>query len=243
MLGAISNLMEQMQILERDYNDLQRRFVDLQKCSRFFESQITKERALNFYEGHFCFEIQAWPNEKLQMEKEVDSLRKLLLILCKQSRYQNEQLDLSRREVNVLIRSQSAGFVENERLLNLWNSDQQKTALEMVSSLPRKETQHLENCVVKILRARLVEKNLSYFEGLAKLRFFCCWARVVRERKRKQDLNKRACILAVQMQRRLGTNLFVRMRAWFTWVLMRRRKIRTIRDRCIREISAPISTF
>ena len=183
LLESIANLTKQLQLLDNDYNSLRTRYVNLQKSSRFFDSLIKlrcDEAESKTFDGHFLFELTSWPREKEQKKREIQDLRKQLHILSKQSKYQQEQLLLSRQEVDALFRAQEMAAEENRCLAeSVLAAERSRAALERLCTEAASNASD-SKAVTERLRARLAERSFAGALRVAKARQFASWKGSVR---------------------------------------------------------------
>ena len=179
------NLMNQIKILERDYNTLWSRFSNLQKSSRFIDSQIklrTYTSETKVVDRYFTFEMASWPKEMEQKKQEIQVLRKQLQVLLNQSKFQQQELLLYRQEVDALFRAQSLAADENRRLVEAMTSaelswaDVERRCTEAVSHIS--ETKW----TIELLRGRLLEHFLARRCMTVQIRLIVRWRRLIRSK-------------------------------------------------------------
>jgi hypothetical protein len=224
LLETISNLQDQMHILERDYEGLRARFSDLQKSSRSTDLQIkAKIKDLDpFMNRSFPFELEASPKDKEIMESEIQSLRRQLASLTKQSKYQDEQQMLSRKEVNTLILSQQAASDDNRRLReSVILFEQAKSDISSQLSHLTSKCSHYE---FQSERFQIQIADVRMLNALRVLRrsAFLGWKDSVRAHRYKRRIAQMSGALAARTQQWSPSLTRASWAAWLQCALVRR---------------------
>jgi hypothetical protein len=185
LLESILNLTNQIQALERDYNFLRARFSNLQKSSRCIDSEIKLRSCpseAKMFDRYNTFEMASLPKEMEQKKQEIHVLRKQLHIFSKQSKFQQEQLLLSRQEVDALFCAQSLASDENLRLAEVmtsaelsWASLERRCTDAVIRASESKET-------IKLLRGRILEQILARVSSAMLIRVLARWKSLVRSK-------------------------------------------------------------
>ena len=165
------------------------------------------------------------------MECEIQSLRRQLASLTKQSKYQDEQQMLSRKEVDTLVRSLLAASDDNRRL-------QESVVLsEQSTSDLKSQLSHLTSkCSDCKSRSARIQIQIADTRMLNSLRIFHLsallgWKTSVRSGRHKQLLERMSHILAARKHQRPPDLIRASWAAWVQCVLIRRCGAESAADR------------